>query len=260
MTLAEMRLYLLKALLEEQEQYRDIRIPSSEVEQERLLRGLFNVRPPVPPSDDRFFEAQDKYLQRLIDQKGITDVEALTPVSSDDRLFIWQGDITTIKADAIVNAANSAMLGCFAPNHACIDNAIHTFAGIQLRIDCDKIMHEQECREETGKAKITSAYNLPSKYVLHTVGPIISSALTDKDCKLLTSCYQSCLELAEKNNLSSVVFCCISTGEFHFPNEVAAQIAVDSVKEFLEKKTCIKKVVFNVFKDIDYRIYQGILG
>ncbi len=260
MTLSEMRLYLLKALLNEQTQYREIYIPKSNAQQDSLLRGLFNVRPPLPALSREFLEVQDKYLQELINQKGITNLEALQPVTSDERLYLWQGDITTIRADAVVNAANSAMLGCFAPNHACIDNAIHTFTGIQLRLDCNSMMELQGHEEETGKAKITPAYNLPSKYVLHTVGPIINSILTDNDRALLASCYRSCMELAMENDLSSIVFCCISTGEFRFPNNEAAHIAVGTVREFLKQNTCIKKVVFNVFKNIDYKIYRQILG
>lgn len=260
MTIDEMRLYLLKQLLKEQEEYSRVHIPSSTLEQERLLRGLFNVRPPRTAPSGEFLEIQDRYLGAFIKQKGITDIDTLQPVLTDERLYIWQGDITTIKADAIVNAANNALLGCFAPNHGCIDNAIHTFAGIQLRLDCNNIMEKQAYAEETGTAKITPAYNLPSKYILHTVGPIIDDLPTETDRKLLKSCYQSCLTLAEETNLSSVVFCCISTGEFHFPNELAAQIAVDTVKEFLTHKTNIKKVIFNVFKDLDYKIYKRILG
>lgn len=186
------------------------------------------------------------------------DVDTLEPVQRG--IYIWQGDITSLRCDAIVNAANSGMTGCYVPNHRCIDNCIHTFAGVQLRLDCAKIMKKQGHEEPTGKAKITSAYNLPCRYILHTVGPIIGGRVTDRDCALLASCYRSCLELAAENELESVAFCCISTGEFHFPNDRAAKIAVDTVKEFLEQKTSVKKVIFNVFKDTDRDIYRKLLG
>ena len=170
-----------------------------------------------------------------------------------------QGDITTLRCDAIVNAANSAMTGCYVPNHRCIDNAIHSFAGVELRLECDEIMNRQGHGEPTGQAKITNAYNLPCKYIIHTVGPIISYKLTSEDCELLASCYRSCLNLAAKNNLESIAFCCISTGEFHFPNDKAAQIAIKTVEEFMKKDTSVKKVIFNVFKDMDKEIYRELL-
>jgi O-acetyl-ADP-ribose deacetylase (regulator of RNase III) len=182
----------------------------------------------------------------------------LRPVS--DNLYLWQGDIATLKVDAIVNAANSSLLGCFVPCHACIDNAIHTFAGVQLRLECAGIMSAQGHPEPTGRAKITAAYNLPCKHVLHTVGPIVSGRPTNKDCDLLASCYRSCLELAERNGLSSVAFCCISTGEFHFPNEKAAEIAVATARETLAKSGSGLKIVFNIFKDKDMEIYERLLG
>ncbi len=177
----------------------------------------------------------------------------------EKNIFLWRGDITRLKVGAIVNAANSAMQGCFYPNHGCIDNAIHTFAGVQLRQDCAAIMQAQGTPEETGKAKITRAYNLPSDYVLHTVGPIITGELTQHDRDLLRDCYRSCLELAEENSIESVAFCCISTGEFHFPNDEAAKIAVETVREFLQKNKEIK-VIFNVFKELDEQLYRSLLG
>ena len=174
-------------------------------------------------------------------------------------LYLWRGDITTLQVDAIVNAANSGLTGCYSPLHGCIDNAIHTFAGVKLRLECAKIMEKQGFPEPMGTAKITKAYNLPCKHVLHTVGPMISGALTQTDCQELASCYRSCLELAAEKGLESVAFCCISTGEFHFPNELAAEIAVRTVKEFLKKQTSVKKVIFNVFKDLDKTIYEKLL-
>ena len=192
------------------------------------------------------------------DKKGITELDSLTPV--EPGIYLWQGDITTLRCDAIVNAANSGMTGCYAPNHKCIDNCIHTFAGAQLRYECAQMMKKQGHEEPTGQAKITPAYNLPSRYVLHTVGPIIYGRVTQKDCDLLVRSYRSCLELAAQNNLESVAFCCISTGEFHFPKERAAQIAVHTVREFLQQETSVKKVIFNVFKDLDREIYEHALA
>ena len=184
-------------------------------------------------------------------------IAQLAPVQPG--LYLWQGDITTLQCDAIVNAANSGMTGCYVPNHRCIDNAIHTFAGVELRLACAELMEQQGYPEPTGRAKITPAFNLPCKYVLHTVGPIIGGRVTKEDKEQLTSCYRSCLELAAENALESVAFCCISTGEFHFPNELAAQIAVETVKEFLKAQTSVKKVIFNVFKDLDKAIYAKLL-
>ncbi len=252
----ERRQFLLRELLQENARYRDIGIPAGEEEQKQLLRGLMNVRLPRKIGRN-FLKVQDEYLQVETAAKGITQLDDLDPIS--EGLYLWQGDITTLCCDAIVNAANSGMTGCYVPNHRCIDNCIHSFAGIQLRIDCAKMMQLQGHEEETGKAKITKAYNLPCRYILHTVGPIISGPLTEADCEQLAGCYRSCMELAAKNHLESVAFCCISTGEFHFPNEKAAQIAVGTVKEWMQRETSVKKVVFNVFKDLDKEIYRRLL-
>ena len=229
MTQAEKREYLITELLKELPEYKSIKIPTNETEQKKLLRSLFNIRMPLPVSDG-FITIQDEYLREETRIKGITNLEDLEPIQPD--IYLWQGDITTIACDAIVNAANSEMLGCFCPCHGCIDNAIHTFAGVQLRLKCAEIRNEQGHKEETGKAKLTPAYNLPCKYVLHTVGPIIRGKLTRQDCDLLASCYRSCLEIAERNGIKSIAFCCISTGEFHFPNDTAAEIAIETVKDF----------------------------
>ena len=249
-------LFLINALIHEQPNYKDIQIPENIREQKQLLRSLMNVRSPMPLSED-IMEIQDDYLREEINKMGITDFDRLLP--EQGQLYLWKGDITTLRVDAIVNAANSQMLGCFVPCHACIDNAIHTFAGVQLRLICDNIMKKQCKPEETGKVKITPAYNLPSKYVLHTVGPIVNGKLTEKDCELLASCYHSCLELAEQNNINSIAFCCISTGEFHFPNEIAARIAVNTVKNYINNTESEMKVIFNVFKEKDYGLYQRLL-
>ncbi len=256
MTQTERRKYLISALLKEQPQYSEIEISSSEQEQKTLLRSLFNIRIPLPVTDE-FLMVQDAYLQEETRQKGITALSDLKPVQKG--LYLWRGDITTLQCDGIVNAANSGLLGCFCPNHGCIDNAIHTFAGIQLRLACAELMKQQGHEEKTGKAKITSAYNLPCRYVLHTVGPIIHGWLAKKDKELLASCYRSCLELAEQNGLKSIAFCCISTGEFHFPNDKAAQIAIETVKEYKEQMHSEMEVIFNVFKELDYNIYRELL-
>lgn len=251
----ERLLWLIKFLLSENDKYKNITIPDDENERFRLFRGLVNVRPPKPVSEE-FLAVQDELLLGLRREKGVTDYKDLTPV--EPNIYLWQGDITTLKCGAIVNAANSALLGCFCPNHGCIDNAIHTFAGVQLRLKCAEIMRKQAHEEETGGAKITPAYNLPCEYILHTVGPIVCGALNKKHEQQLASCYRSCLELLKQNGVKSAAFCCISTGEFHFPNKRAAEIAVETVRDFLRHDPDIE-VIFNVFKDEDYEIYKRIL-
>lgn len=252
----ERRIFLIQELLKENKRYEDMEIPQDFEEQRELLRALMNVRI-AKNVDDEFIKVQDEYLQEEIKRKGIVDIDDLKPIK--DGIYLWQGDITTLRCDVIVNAANSGMTGCYVPNHRCIDNCIHSFAGVQLRLECDEIMTKQGHGEPTGQAKITNSYNLPCKYIIHTVGPIINGKLTSEDCDLLESCYKSCLELAVKNNLESIAFCCISTGEFHFPNDKAAQIAVKTVEEFMKKETSLKKVIFNVFKDMDKEIYRKLL-
>lgn len=254
---SERRIFLIKSLLQERTEYRDKSISADTEQQKQLLRALMNVRAPQQIGTE-FLRIQDEYLQYEIAAKGITDVAELTPVQQG--IYLWQGDITTLKCDAVVNAANSGMTGCYIPNHRCIDNAIHTFAGMQLRLVCDNLMEQQGYPEPAGGAKITPAFNLPSRHVLHTVGPVISGKVNKYERELLASCYRSCLELAAENKLESVAFCCISTGEFHFPNELAAEIAVQSVKKFFRLQTGVKKVIFNVFKDLDKNIYQKLLG
>ncbi|MDO4908421.1 MAG: protein-ADP-ribose hydrolase [Corynebacterium sp.] len=233
-------------------------LPQDEVTQRRLLRSLMNIRPPMPLKAE-FLKVQDALLSEERDARGVVDINELPERQGHPGIILWQGDITRLKVDAIVDADNERLLGCFAPLHACIDNAIHSAAGLQLRDECNRIMEEQGHPEPTGSAKLTRGYNLPAEYVLHTVGPIISGELTDNDCELLASCYRSCLELAAENHFSSIAFCCISTGEFHFPNDEAARIAVRTVKEFLSTPTSVRKVVFNVFKDLDAQIYRNLL-
>ena len=257
MNQSEKRLFLIQSLLKERPEYQDMNIPAEPERQRQLLRGLMNIRAPRRIGAD-FQKMQDEYLQNETAAKGITDIADLTPIQQG--LYLWQGDITTLKCDAIVNTANSGMTGCYIPNHRCIDNAIHTFAGVELRLACEELMEQQGYPEPTGQAKITPAFNLPCRYVLHTVGPIIRGRVTKEDKELLASCYRSCLELAAENGLESVAFCCISTGEFHFPNEQAAQIAVETVKQFMNRKISVKKVIFNVFKDLDKAIYEKLLG
>ena len=234
-------------------------VPRDPAAQRRLLRSLMNLRPPMPLSAG-FLAAQDGLLGAEREEKGVVEAEGLPASASHPQIALWQGDITRLRADAIVNAANSALLGCFCPCHGCIDNAIHSAAGLQLREECSQIMEAQGRPEPNGAAKLTKGYNLPARHVLHTVGPIVRGRVTDRDRAELASCYRSCLELAEEHGLETVAFCCISTGEFHFPNREAAEIAVSTVKRFLQTPTSIRKVIFNVFKDIDAEIYRELLG
>ena len=254
----ERRVYLIEYLLNEQKRIQIGGMPDDATEQRQLLRSLMNVRMPEPVSDE-FLAVQDEYLRGRNEERGITDIADLSPVGSDSRLYIWQGDITTLKCDAIVNACNSQMLGCFQPNHSCIDNFIHTYAGIRLRLKMNEIMEAQGHEEPTGQAKITSGYNLPAKYILHTVGPIVSGPLTKKHEELLESCYESCLKLAKENGVETIAFCCLSTSVFMFPNQRAAEIAVETVQGWLDETGSQMKVVFNVFKDLDLEIYSRLL-
>ena len=256
MTQEERLDYLIRTLAAEQPRYAALELPADRGEKRALLRALFNLRPPLP-ADERLLAVQDEYLAEELRARGTTLAAELAPLSGD--ICLWQGDITTLAADAVVNAANSAMLGCFVPCHRCIDNAIHTYAGIQLRLACHELMERQGHEEPTGGAKITPAFNLPSRYVIHTVGPIVYASLTRRERDELASCYRSCLKLAKENGLKSIAFCCISTGEFRFPNAAAAQIAVDTVREFLKEEGVGMRVIFNVFKDIDREIYAGLL-
>ena len=249
--------YLISYLKKEQEEYHSIVIPTNLEDKKRLLRSLMNIRPPVPISE-QFLNIQDEYLQQELACHTVISIEQLFPIR--EHIYLWKGDITKLKAYAIVNAGNSTLLGCFVPCHCCIDNAIHSFAGIQLRLACQHIMEHQQVPEPAGKAKITKGYNLPAKYVLHTVGPIVHGKLTQENCDMLKSCYFSCLELAEQYHLKSIAFCCISTGEFHFPNELAGRIAVNAVTEYLKQTQSKMEVIFNVYKDKDLEIYQRLLA
>ena len=249
---------LINRLKDESTEYVHLPIPDNIKDKQKLLRALMNVRPSHPIADE-WLTLQNEELQEQLSEKGVVDIDTLP---RKGKYILWQGDITRLNADAIVNAANSQMLGCFAPLHGCIDNAIHSAAGVQLRLACENLMRNKGIPEPTGEAEITPAFNLPSKYVIHTVGPIVyTSEPTEKDRKLLESCYRSCLECAEANGLASIAFCCISTGEFHYPNKEAAEVALNAVKRYFETHpdSTITTVVFNVFKDIDYDIYKKLL-
>lgn len=271
--------YLIDCLEEEMPEYRDLTMPEDPGERFRVFRALCNVRMPEGPTGHtlpaRFYEVEAEVLQGITKEKGITRVPAgegseggLQPVRLDPRLYLWQGDITTLQADAIVNAANSQMLGCFSPLHGCIDNIIHTMAGVELREECYRYMRRQMARhggmyeEPTGQAVVTKGYNLPAGHVIHTVGPIVSRQLTSRHRELLASCYTSCLTAAAQHGLHSVAFCCISTGVFCFPQDKAAQVAVRTVRNWLDQHpdSPVQTVVFNVFKDEDLRLYDAILN
>ena len=252
------RPWLIRALLEEMPQYEYHVFPYTAERQWRLLRSLMNVRPPRPAADE-FLQVQDAFLKEMTERKGITDADTLPSCAGDSRLVLWQGDITTLRCDAIVNAANSRMLGCFSPCHGCIDNIIHTMSGVQLRLACHELMEAQGHEEPAGRAKMTPGFNLPAKYILHTVGPVIEHEVTAEAEALLASCYRSCLELAEQHGLHSVAFCCISTGESRFPAAPAAETAVRTVKECLQKTNSVQRVIFNVLRDSDLAIYRELL-
>lgn len=257
MTQTERRAFLIRSLLGESPEYRDISVPGNQEEQKKLLRGLMNVRPAAPISRE-FQKIQDEYLREETERKGIVSMADLKPVQ--EGLYLWRGDITRLKCGAIVNAANSGMTGCYQPCHSCIDNCIHTYAGIQLRSVCNELMERQGYPEPTGQAKITPAFNLPCDYVIHTVGPIVNGPLTQRHREQLASCYRSCLALADESQVSSIAFCCISTGVFHFPNEEAAKIAVETVKTYRVETGSEIEVIFNVFQELDEEIYQNLLG
>ena len=259
MTQQERLHYLLEGLVAEYKEKHNeyIDIPVSEEEQFTLFRSLCNIRPAGGMSLE-WMKIESEYLNILAHEKGIVTINDME--EREPQIYLWQGDITRLSVDAIVNAANNKLLGCFAPNHKCIDNEIHTFAGIELRMECARMTEYMEMPEKTGVARMTYGYNLPAKHVIHTVGPIIDEEVTDKERHELASCYRSCLQLANAYNLHSIAFCCISTGEFRFPNEEAAQIAVHTVRTYLKESNSKIKVIFNVFKDIDYDIYDKLLS
>lgn len=258
---------LIQYLKKENDGYASLGEPVNYEAKRRLLRSLMNVRWPGE-APEGYLEEQDALLREELAEKGVVSVEELpsvgelypcTGIKNADKISIWQGDITRLAADGIVNAANSQMLGCFVPCHGCIDNAIHSAAGIQLRNECAKIMDRQGQEEPVGKAKITKGYNLPAKHVLHTVGPIVGLHVTEEQKEQLKSCYLSCMKLAEREGLKTVAFCCISTGEFHFPNKLAAEIAVRTVDRYLSA-SALERVVFNVFKEEDLNLYIKLMS
>lgn len=256
MTQEERRIHLIRELLRERGE-QSVPLPADESAQNALLRALFNTRPPLPASE-AFLQVQDDFLRELSARRGVTRAEELPFVR--EGLALWQGDITTLACDAVVNAANSAMLGCFQPGHHCIDNAIHTFAGVQLRLFCARMMEEQGHPEPAGRARITPAFNLPARRVIHTVGPAVRGVPSARDAELLASCYASCLEAAAENGVETLAFCCISTGVFGFPQEQAAEIAVRTVTGLRTRYPSIEKVIFNVFRNSDLVIYRRLLG
>lgn len=263
----ERAIWLIQYLEKEMPEYGSPKVPESSAEAFKLFRALCNVRMPGPVSEE-FLEIQDAYLREETKRKGITDIETLKPAAADRRIYLWQGDITTLRCDAIVNAANSQMLGCFQPLHGCIDNVENTYAGVQLRNYMAEQMEKMrrkygaDYEQPTAVPMISPAFNLPAKFIVHVVGPIVYPYLTQKHKEQLAQCYRASLDLAAENGCESIAFCCISTGVFMFPQDKAAEIAVATVKEWLEEHpdSCMKKVVFNVFKDSDLRIYQWLLG
>ena len=266
---------LLEKLKADSAEYKELETKGYSLEEKKnAIRSLMNIRMPGELSDE-LVDLQDQYLQEERNTKGIVKLadiptirEALNSKSSyADKVSLWQGDITRLEVGAIVNAANSQMLGCFVPCHRCIDNAIHSAAGMQLREECSHIMNRRRMKygrkyeEPTGTATLTNAYNLPCKYVIHTVGPIVYGRLNDKLCQDLQNCYESVLQCCLEHHIRSVAFCCISTGEFHFPNDKAAKIAWKTGSVFLEKHgDCLDRIIFNVFKDSDLNLYEKILG
>ncbi len=242
-------------------------------EKKNTIRSLMNIRMPGGISGD-LLDLQDKYLQEELGKKGIVELSDIPTAKEQfgsrlpfaEKISLWQGDITRLKTGAIVNAANSRMLGCFVPCHRCIDNAIHSAAGMQLREECSRIMSRRcaefgkNYEEPTGTATLTEGYNLPCDYVIHTVGPIVYNGINEALCQDLKNCYENVLKCCMENDIQSVAFCCISTGEFHFPNKKAAEIAVETVTAFLKAHDSVmERVIFNVFKDDDWEIYENIL-
>ncbi len=264
--------FLLEKLKEDSVQYKNLQVEENETAKKEAVRSLMNIRMPRY-IDRKILKVQDEFLQNQTFEKGIVTLDMIPAVKEQhgsnnplaDKISIWQGDMTRLKVDAIVNAANSALLGCFVPCHRCIDNAIHSGAGMELREECNKIMNQRKIKygtnyeEPTGTATITEAYNLPCKKVIHTVGPICYFGLNDELCNDLKNCYESVLNCCAENGLKTVAFCCISTGEFRFPNKEAAVIAKDTVERFLMKKeNNIERVIFCVYKDLDREIYDKL--
>ncbi|MGN0287716.1 MAG: protein-ADP-ribose hydrolase [Atopobiaceae bacterium] len=259
MSQEDRRRYLIDYLKSERPEYAGIVVPDDPHQQQSALRALLNVRTPRQTTPD-FLAVQDAYLQERARQRGIVNLDQLHPSPLDPELYLWQGDITRMATDAIVNSANDQMMGCYEPLHVCVDNAVHTFAGIQLREVCFAFMQEQGHAEPTGHAKITYGFNLPARYIIHTVGPNVSGSPSKADADTLASCYRSCLALAQAHDLKSIAFCSISTGESHFPAADAARIAVSAVRDFKKDSDSHIRVVFDVFSEEQRRIYQQLLS
>ena len=259
MTHGEQRLWLIRQLLNERKDAAGVEIPEDEQEQKDLLRGLMNIRMP-DPIDDEFLKIQDEYLTEENLSEGVVKIEDLTPIKADDRIYTWQGDMSRLAVDAVTLPANSGFSGCYVYLHNCLDNILGSKAGIELRLLTNDIITKQGYPEPTGQAKITPGFNLPSKYIIHTVGPIVQGHLTKENERMLASCYRSILELADQNDIKTLALCCISTGVFMFPNQRAAEIAVETVRKYLEETGCQIKVISNVFKDIDLMFYKYYLG
>ncbi|MBR4631712.1 MAG: protein-ADP-ribose hydrolase [Elusimicrobia bacterium] len=265
--------YLIEKFKEESVEYKNLEMPADIEDKKVLLRSLMNVRPPKETSDE-ILKVQDEYLTERNKEKGIVYLKDIKTIKEtinskhpySQKISVWQGDITRLSCDAIVNAANSQMLGCFVPMHTCIDNCIHTFAGVQLRNECNKIMNEfrekygDDYEQPTAVPIITDGYNLPAKKVIHVAGPIVTGTLTQTNIKDLQNCYKNILDMCLENNLKSVAFCCISTGVFSFPNKKAAEVAVETVTNWLKQnETKTDRVVFNVFKQEDKFCYEKFL-
>lgn len=255
--------YLLEEFKKDSGKYKNIEIPKNIKEKQDILRSLMNIRMPKKMSDE-VIKVQDEYLSYCIKEKGIVKLSEIP--ATKNNLSIWQGDITKLEVDAIVNAANSQMLGCFIPMHTCIDNQIHTFAGVQLREECNQQMNKlrekygTNYEQPTAIPMLTDAYNLPAKKVIHIVGPIVYDKLTPNLEKNLEDCYTNTLDMCLENGLKTVAFCCISTGVFNFPNQRAAQIAVDTVEKWsLIHPDKMDRIIFNVFKDEDKKYYEKLL-
>lgn len=255
MTHEEKRIYLIKALLAERPAYGNIAIPDGVSEQKDLLRSLMNVRLPAPLSDE-YIKIESDYLKKEAELKGITRISGLKPVKPG--LYIWRGDITALECDAIVTAADPGMLGCFYPLHDCVDNLVHSAAGLRLRNYCSEIMKKQGHAEQPGGAKLTPAFNLPCRYVIHTVGPMVNVCFNKAFKEQLASCYRSCLALAEKHGCENIAFCCISAGELEAPQLRAAETAVSTVTEYIKNGGKID-VIFTVLTEADRKIYKKLL-
>lgn len=255
--------YLVDAFKKDSVQYKDLDTPRDTEGKRRLLRSLMNIRMPRK-MDEMVLSVQDEYLQERVRENGIVELDDIPMIR--DRMSIWQGDITRLAVDAIVNAANSQMLGCFVPMHTCIDNCIHTFAGVELRAECSRQMNQlrlkygKDYEQPTAVSMLTDAYNLPAKKVIHVVGPIVRYELTPELEKDLADCYRNTLDMCLEHDLKSVAFCCISTGVFHFPNKQAAEIVVSTVDSWLSQHPgAMERVIFNVFKDEDKTYYEELI-